>query len=70
MSDADAISCLNRTNVLVIGDESIRTQLSERLDLHTTPMATRRCVKFFSKLNNLFSGYFDPENILLDNKNN
>ena len=26
-------------------------------------------VKFFSKLNNLFSGYFDPGNILLDNKN-
>ena len=32
----------------------------------------RRCkgpVKFFSKLNNLFVGYFHPINIFLDNKN-
>ena len=26
-------------------------------------------VKFFSKLNNFFLGYFDPENIFFDNKN-
>ena len=27
-------------------------------------------VKFFSKLNLLFFGYFDPVNIFFDNKNN
>ena len=37
MSDADAISYLNRTAVPVIGNELLRNQLSSSLDLCTTP---------------------------------
>ena len=34
-----------------------------------TAMASRQSVLPFSKLNKLFFGYFDPENVFLDNEN-
>ena len=33
------------------------------------PMGYLHAVLLFSKLNNIFVGYFDPENIFLDNEN-
>ena len=40
-----------------------------RLTLDAAEHATQAAVLLFSKLNQKFFGYFDPENILLDNEN-
>ena len=39
---------------------------SDLLDIYNARFAA---VKFFSKLNKIFVGYFDPKNIFLHNKN-
>ena len=46
--------------------ETFGIQVLYHIELSTVALSP---VKFFSKLNNLFSGCFDPENILLDTKN-
>ena len=77
MNDADAMSYLNRTTVTVISIESVGTRLLElsRPPHHPKWPRTSACgapcrtVLLFSKLNKIFSGYFDPENIFKDNKN-
>ena len=45
MSDADDVSCMNRTSVPVIGNESVRTQLSELSRPQHHPNGHRQCVR-------------------------
>ena len=48
----------------------LKQQKGEPLIIALTSVLILKPVLPFSKLNKIFLGYFDPENIFLDNENN